>query len=112
VLVVFARPAIEAAKTATNEQPIVAFGLESDPEALGYVASWATPGGNLTGLFLEQPGITGKWLEPGSLCDKLPNFTRPQEGAAKRQPMGSRNQARRLLHPCPHRCRPGREAGA
>jgi putative ABC transport system substrate-binding protein len=31
--------------------------------AISFAASWATPGRNLTGLFLDQPGITGKWLE-------------------------------------------------
>jgi putative ABC transport system substrate-binding protein len=63
VLVAIARLSIEAAKAATKELPIVAFDLESDPVAAGFIASWAAPGGNITGLFLDQPGITGKWLQ-------------------------------------------------
>jgi putative ABC transport system substrate-binding protein len=29
----------------------------------GFVRSLAQPGGNITGCFLDQPGLTGKWLE-------------------------------------------------
>jgi ABC-type uncharacterized transport system substrate-binding protein len=63
VLVATARPSIEAAKSATKELPIVALDLESDPVASGFVASLAAPGGNITGLFLDAPGLTGKWLQ-------------------------------------------------
>jgi len=63
VLVAVARLSIEAAKSATKELPIVAFDLESDPVAAGFIAGWSAPGGNITGLFLDQPGITGKWLQ-------------------------------------------------
>jgi putative ABC transport system substrate-binding protein len=34
-----------------------------DPLALGYVRSLARPGGNITGVFLMQPELTGKRLE-------------------------------------------------
>ena len=63
VLIAIARPGIEAAKAATRELPIVAFDLESDPVASGYIASYAAPGGNVTGVFLDAPGLTGKWLQ-------------------------------------------------
>ena len=63
VLVTTARPSIEAAKAATRDIPIVALDLESDPVASGYVASLAAPGGNITGLFLDAPDLTGKWLQ-------------------------------------------------
>jgi putative ABC transport system substrate-binding protein len=63
VLVTAARPSIEAAKAATRDIPIVALDLESDPVASGYVASLAAPGGNITGLFLDAPDLTGKWLQ-------------------------------------------------
>ena len=43
--------------------PIVALDLESDPVQAGFVRSLAQPGGNITGCFLDQPGLTGKWLE-------------------------------------------------
>jgi putative tryptophan/tyrosine transport system substrate-binding protein len=63
VLVPTARPSIEAARAATTDLPIVANDLESDPVASGYVASLAHPGGNLTGLFLDAPSLSGKWLQ-------------------------------------------------
>ncbi len=63
VLVAIARPSIEAAKIATSELPIVGLDLESDPVASGFVASWAAPGGNVTGLFLDLPSLTAKWLQ-------------------------------------------------
>ena len=63
VLIATARPSIEAAKAATRDIPILAFDLESDPVASGYVASLAAPGGNITGLFLDAPGLAGKWLQ-------------------------------------------------
>ncbi len=55
--------AIRAVKDATGVIPIVALDLESDPVQAGFVRSFAQPGGNLTGCFLDQPGLTGKWLE-------------------------------------------------
>jgi len=55
--------AIRAARSATSTIPIVALDLESDPVQAGFARSLAQPGGNLTGYFLDQPGLTGKWLE-------------------------------------------------
>ena len=43
--------------------PIVALDLESDPIATGLVRSLNRPGGNVTGLFLDLPELTGKWLQ-------------------------------------------------
>jgi len=63
VLLVSGPAAIRAAKGATSAIPIVAFDLESDPVQAGFVRSLAQPGGNITGCFLDQPGLTGKWLE-------------------------------------------------
>ena len=71
MLVVTARPSIEAARAATNELPIVANDLESDPVASGYVKSLAHPGGNITGTFLDAPSLCGKWLQ--QLLDVVPN---------------------------------------
>jgi putative ABC transport system substrate-binding protein len=51
------------AKTATTTIPIVAIDFESDPVAAGFVASLARPGRNITGTFLDQAELTGKWLE-------------------------------------------------
>jgi ABC-type uncharacterized transport system substrate-binding protein len=48
---------------ASRTIPIVGTDLESDPVESGYVASFARPGGNITGLFLDLPDLTGKWLQ-------------------------------------------------
>jgi putative ABC transport system substrate-binding protein len=63
VLLVSGPVAIRAAQDATSAIPIVALDLESDPVQAGFVRSLAQPGGNITGCFLDQPGLTGKWLE-------------------------------------------------
>jgi len=55
--------ALRAARDATATIPIVTINLETDPVAAGYARSVARPGGNVTGLFLNQPGLTGKWLQ-------------------------------------------------
>jgi putative ABC transport system substrate-binding protein len=51
---------IAPARNATSSIPIVAIDLESDPVAKGYVKSLARPGGNLTGMFLDIPELSGK----------------------------------------------------
>jgi putative ABC transport system substrate-binding protein len=42
---------------------IVANDLESDPVASGFVASVKRPGRNITGVFLDLPDFSKKWLE-------------------------------------------------
>ncbi len=56
-------PAISAAIGASRTIPIVGVDLEGDPVESGFIASFARPGGNVTGLFMDQPGLTGKLLE-------------------------------------------------
>lgn len=63
VIVATARPSIEAARAVSAELPIVANDLESDPIASGYIANLARPGGNITGLFLDAPGLCSKLLQ-------------------------------------------------
>jgi putative ABC transport system substrate-binding protein len=46
----------------TRTIPIV-FTNASDPVDDGFVASWARPGGNITGLPMFEYAIAGKWLE-------------------------------------------------
>jgi putative ABC transport system substrate-binding protein len=46
----------------TRTIPIVFVGA-SDPVGAGYVASFARPGGNITGFTLYEPSFVGKWLE-------------------------------------------------
>ena len=55
--------AIDAAKSVTGTVPIVAIDFESDPVAARYAASFAKPGGNITGVFLDHAELSGKWLD-------------------------------------------------
>jgi ABC-type uncharacterized transport system substrate-binding protein len=64
VLIVVGPQAVRAARTtATPTTPIVGLDLETDPVRSGLVGSWAKPGGNITGCFLDQASMAGKWLE-------------------------------------------------
>src|SRR5258708_39661426 len=63
VLLAIGLSALRAARDATSAIPIVAVDLEGDPVQAGFARSFAHPGGNITGCFLDQPGLTGKWLE-------------------------------------------------
>jgi putative ABC transport system substrate-binding protein len=54
---------LRAARQATRSIPIVALDFESDPVASGFAASVSRPGGNVTGIFLDQPELGGKLLE-------------------------------------------------
>jgi len=66
--------AVHAASAATADIPIVGMDLESDPVKAGWARSLGRPGGNVTGLFLDLPGLTGKWLE--LLREVVPNVRR------------------------------------
>jgi len=67
-------PALRAAYAATRTIPIVASDYTTDPIAEGYVASYARPGGNVTGVFLDAPEFAGKWFE--LLKEMIPDLTR------------------------------------
>jgi putative tryptophan/tyrosine transport system substrate-binding protein len=54
---------LRAARDATGTIPIVAIALEIDPVAAGYARTVAQPGGNVTGVFLDQPALAAKWLQ-------------------------------------------------
>ncbi len=53
---------VVAAKQATSVIPIV-FAAAGDPVGTGLVASLARPGGNITGLSIQQPDVAAKRLE-------------------------------------------------
>jgi len=61
VLIVVGPAAVRAAHR-TSAVPIVAIDLETDPVRTGLVASFDRPGGNLTGLFMDQSSLAGKWI--------------------------------------------------
>ena len=63
VLFAIGAATLKAARDATSAVPIVTIDLESDPVAAGYARSVGQPGGNITGLFLDQPALAGKWLQ-------------------------------------------------
>jgi putative ABC transport system substrate-binding protein len=65
--------AVAAARSATTSIPIVAIDLESDPVAMGYVKSLARPGGNITGMFLDIPELSGKQV--GLLKEVIPRLS-------------------------------------
>jgi putative ABC transport system substrate-binding protein len=54
---------LKAMSEATNTIPIVVCAIDFDPEAKGYVKSLARPGGNITGLHVQQIEATAKRLE-------------------------------------------------
>ena len=62
VIVTGGSRATHSAKAATETIPIV-MAQDPDPVANGFVASLARPGGNITGLSLLSPELSGKRLE-------------------------------------------------
>jgi putative tryptophan/tyrosine transport system substrate-binding protein len=72
-IIVTTGAAVGAAKRATSLTPIV-FAVATDPVGSGYVESLARPGGNVTGLSLQQSDIAGKRLE--LLLEIIPKLTR------------------------------------
>jgi putative ABC transport system substrate-binding protein len=62
VIVTASTPAVQAAQQATRMIPIV-MTVVSDPVESDFVASLARPGGNVTGLSLMHPELSGKRLQ-------------------------------------------------
>jgi putative tryptophan/tyrosine transport system substrate-binding protein len=86
VLVAASPVAVDAARDATKTIPIVMVLAYSDPLALGFVESFARPGGNITGVVMAaEPAIAGKRVE--LLKEAVPRATRiavlatPEAGA-------------------------------
>jgi ABC-type uncharacterized transport system substrate-binding protein len=73
VLVVATTPGALAAKAATRTIPIVMVAT-GDPVAAGLVPSLARPGGNVTGLSLQNPAVHAKRLE--LLKESIPGISR------------------------------------
>jgi putative tryptophan/tyrosine transport system substrate-binding protein len=73
VIVTVGTAGVLAAKRATSTIPIV-FPIASDPIGAGLVESLARPGGNVTGLSLQQTELAGKRVE--LLREITPNLRR------------------------------------
>jgi putative ABC transport system substrate-binding protein len=73
IIVTHGNEAVGAAKRATSVIPIV-FETAGDPVGTGLVASLARPGGNVTGLSLQQTDLAGKRVE--LLHQVLPDLRR------------------------------------
>ena len=65
---------VRAARQATKTTPVVIVAIDYDPIASGYGASLARPGGNVTGVFLQQIELTAKRME--LLREVFPNLAR------------------------------------
>jgi putative ABC transport system substrate-binding protein len=87
IIVASETPAVQAAKRATRDIPIV-MAPSGDPVGTGLIASLAKPGGNVTGLSAATAELAGKSLElireimPGlrrvaALADPSNAFTKP-----------------------------------
>jgi len=72
-IIVTTGAAVTAAKQVTSVVPIV-FAVATDPVGSGMVASLARPGGNVTGLSLQQSDVVGKRLQ--LLLEVIPNLGR------------------------------------
>jgi putative ABC transport system substrate-binding protein len=100
--IIFAQsaPAVRASQTATRTIPIVAIDFTTDPVAAGYIQNYGRPGGNITGVFLNAPEFSGKWLE--LLKSIVPGLSRavvlwdPSPGAAHLQGVQSLGRSSRL----------------
>lgn len=73
VLIVVGPAAVRAAHRLSTV-PIVAIDLETDPVRSRLAASLDRPGGNVTGLFMDQSSLAGKWI--GLLREAVPQIER------------------------------------
>jgi putative ABC transport system substrate-binding protein len=89
VLVASGTAAVLPARNARSTIPVV-FVAAIDPVATGVVASFARPGGNVTGVSADQAALTGKRLE--LLKELLPQFSRDRVLGAR--PQSSHRQVR------------------
>ena len=74
VIVVGGPSRIQAAMRATSMTPILAIDLESDPVSSGFVKTLARPGGNVSGIWMDVPEISGKQIQ--FLREVLPGLSR------------------------------------
>jgi len=63
VILADSAPHVRAAHAATHTIPIVGLDFTTDPVTEGYIDSYSRPGRNVTGVFLDAPEFSAKWLE-------------------------------------------------
>jgi len=56
-------PVARAAHAIVKTIPMVTFDMETDPIEAGWLQGYAHPGGNMSGVFLDFPDFSTKWLE-------------------------------------------------
>ena len=98
VIVAVSSRAVRAARAATQQIPIVAIDLETDPVASGLAVSLARPGANVTGIFLNLPELSGKRLE--LLRETVPGLARVAilwDSALDATPLRATEEAARAL---------------
>jgi putative ABC transport system substrate-binding protein len=82
-----AEPAARAARRVAGTLPIVIVAIDYDPIALKYVSSLARPGGNITGVFLQQIELTTILFQNRAVIarlareNRLPTMSALREGA-------------------------------
>src|ERR1700730_16326338 len=54
---------LKAVRDLSANTAVVTVDYEVDPVAAGYISSFARPGANITGAFLDQPELAGKWRQ-------------------------------------------------
>lgn len=74
VILAIGSAALHTTYSASRTMPIVALDLETDPVSSGLVASFARPGGTVTGIFFDAPEVAGKWFQ--LMRDTVPRLTR------------------------------------
>ncbi len=87
VIVTAGPSATRAAKQATTTPIVMAF--DSDPVGSGFVASLARPGGNITGLSILAPEISGKQLDV--LKQIIPKLSRVAVLGDSKEPANNRS---------------------
>jgi len=74
ILIRAPEPALRAAIATTRSVPLVIVAVSYDPLASGYISSLAHPGGNVTGVFLENVELAAKRID--LLKQAVPKTTR------------------------------------
>jgi len=63
VIIALGPAAVRAARAPTTSIPIVAGDLESNALGTGFFTEIKRPGGNVTGVYLDSPDFSKKWLQ-------------------------------------------------